>query len=92
MMNKKVVKIISFILAGLMLLTCFSVLLYVFAADVAAPVAMVQAPATGDSGMYLAAAVVGGLALVAVIVCAIMPRLKKKNAEEILAQDDANGE
>lgn len=75
MMSKNMVKIICIVLAGIMILSSVAVLTQVFAAGSAIP-------ATGDNEMrIILPVVVVALALIAVIVCVIMPKLRKKDEE-----------
>lgn len=77
MMPKKVIKIICIIMAALMILSVFAVVLQVFAADVGAM--PLSVPATGDNDAdYLIPAGIGVLALLAVGICIVLPKLKKK--------------
>ncbi len=77
MMPKSVIKVICIIMAALMILSVGAVVLQVFAADTALmPLAM---PATGDNdGDYLIPAGIGVLAILAVGICLVLPKLKKK--------------
>ena len=79
MMSKKVIKIVAVVLAVLMALTALSVLLSVYAA--AAPLNVV-APATGDNDGLIIACVIGAVAVVAVVLCLVLPKLRKKNGEQ----------
>lgn len=73
MMSKNMVKIICIILAGIMLLSSVAVLTQVFAVGEAIPV-------TGDNDMrIILPVVVVALALLIVIICVIMPKLRKKD-------------
>lgn len=77
MMPKGVIKVICIIMAALMILSVGAVVLQVFAADAAlTPLAM---PATGDNDAdYLIPAGIGVLAILAVGLCLVLPKLKKK--------------
>lgn len=76
MMPKKMIKIICIIMAALMILSVGAVVLQVFAAD---GVMLLSAPVTGDNdGDYLIPAGIGVLAILAVGVCLVLPKLKKK--------------
>ncbi len=77
MMPKGVIKVICIIMAALMILSVGAVVLQVFAADAALmPLAM---PATGDNDAdYLIPAGIGVLAILAVGLCLVLPKLKKK--------------
>lgn len=77
MMPKKMIKIICLIMAALMILSAFAVVLQVFAVDGGAMALSI--PATGDNdGDYLIPAGIGVLALLAVGICLVLPKLKKK--------------
>lgn len=77
MMPKKMIKIICLVMAALMILSVFAVVLQVFALD--ADVMVLSTPVTGDNdGDYLIPAGIGILALLAVGVCIVLPKLKKK--------------
>lgn len=77
MMPKKMIKIICLVMAALMILSVFAVVLQVFAID--ADVMVLSTPVTGDNdGDYLIPAGIGILALLAVGVCIVLPKLKKK--------------
>lgn len=77
MMPKKMIKIICLVMAALMILSVFAVVLQVFALD--ADVMVLSTPVTGDNdGDYLVPAGIGILALLAVGVCIVLPKLKKK--------------
>lgn len=77
MMPKGVIKVICIVMAALMLLSVVAVVLQVVAVDEAA-VAM-AVPATGDNDSdYLIPAGLGIAALLAIAVCVILPKLKKK--------------
>lgn len=77
MMPKKVIKIICLVMAALMLLSVFAVVLQVFAVD--GDVMLLSTPATGDNdGDYLIPAGIGIVALLAVGICLVLPKLKNK--------------
>lgn len=77
MMPKKMIKIICLVMAALMILSVFAVVLQVFAVD--GDVMVLSTPVTGDNdGDYLIPAGIGILALLAVGVCLVLPKLKKK--------------
>ncbi|MBQ4348495.1 MAG: hypothetical protein IKB94_03000 [Clostridia bacterium] len=78
MMPKSVIKVICIIMAALMILSVGAVILQVIAVDSAdfLPLAM---PATGDNDAdYLIPAGIGVLAILAVGICLVLPKLKKK--------------
>ena len=76
MMPKGMIKVICIIMAALMLLSVGAVVLQVFAVD--AP-AMLMTPATGDNdGDYLIPAGLAVAALLAIGICVVLPKLKKK--------------
>lgn len=77
MMPKNMIKIICIIMAALMILSVGAVVLQVFAADSASLALAV--PATGDNDSdYLIPAGIGVLAILAVGICLVLPKLKKK--------------
>lgn len=80
MFSKKAIRIISIILAALMFLSVGVAAIQVFAADETAVVAaMVN---TGDNdGDYIVPAVLIAGAIVAIGVCLVLPKLKKKEIE-----------
>ena len=90
MMSKSMVKVICIIMAILMVLSVGAVVLQVFAADeslVAANMSVV--PATGDNdGDYIIPAGIAVAAILAVVVCLVLPKFKKKDGEAI--SDDAD--
>lgn len=77
MMPKSVIKVICIIMAALMILSVGAVVLQVFAAETSLmPLAV---PATGDNDAdYLIPAGIGVLAILAVGICLVLPKLKKK--------------
>lgn len=76
MMPKSMIKVICVIMAALMLLSVVAVLVQVIAVDEAALLAM---PATGDNDSdYLIPAGLGVAALLAIGICVVLPKLKKK--------------
>jgi hypothetical protein len=76
MMPKGMIKIICIIMAALMILSVGAVVLQVFAVD--AP-AVLMTPATGDNdGDYLIPAGLAVAALLAIGICVVLPKLKKK--------------
>ncbi len=73
MMSKKMIKLICIVLAGIMILSSVAVLTQVFAVGETIPV-------TGDNEMrIILPVVIVVLALLAVIICLIMPKLRKKD-------------
>ena len=83
MMSKKMVKVICIIMAGLMILSACAVLLQVFAADEAAVISGTVIPDTGDSDMdYIIPAGIAVAAVLAVILCLVLPKMRKKDTEE----------
>ncbi|MCM1364179.1 MAG: hypothetical protein NC122_06870 [Faecalibacterium sp.] len=81
MMSKKMIKVISLILAGLMILSAVAVLLQVFAVDGSAAILAVT-PKTGDNDLdYIVPIALIAAAVVAITVCLILPKLKKKDKE-----------
>lgn len=83
MMNRKLVKIVAFVLAGLMVLTGLTVLVSVFAADGAQNA---RVWTLGDTGEYILVGGIGALAVLVVVLCIVVPKLKKKNISD--ADDD----
>ena len=81
MMSKSMVKVICIIMAILMVLSVGAVVLQVFAADeglIAANMSVV--PATGDNdGDYIIPAGIAVAAILAVVVCLVLPKFKKKD-------------
>ena len=78
MMSKKMVKIICIIMAGLMILSACAVLLQVFAVDEAAVISGAVIPDTGDSDMdYIIPAGMAVAAVLAVVLCLVLPKMKK---------------
>lgn len=76
MMPKGMIKIICIVMAALMILSVGAVVLQVFAVD--APVALMT-PATGDNDSdYLIPAGLAVAALLAIGICVVLPKLKKK--------------
>ena len=77
MMPKGMVKAICIVMAALMILSVVAVVLQVVAVDEAfTPLAV---PATGDNdGDYLIPAGLGVAALLAIVICVVLPKLKKK--------------
>lgn len=78
MLPKKMVKIICVVLAALMVLSGVAVLIQVFAADSA--VITTATPKTGDNDLDTIVPIVLIVAAVlAIIACLILPKLKKKD-------------
>lgn len=76
MMPKKMIQVISIILAGLMVLSVVAVLVNVLAVDASAVAAAVP---TGDNDLdYIVPVALIGVAAVAVVLCLVLPKIKKK--------------
>lgn len=76
MMSKKMIKIICIIMAGLMILSVGAVCLQVFAFD---GVGASYVPVTGDNdGDYIIPVTIAVVAVLAVGICLVLPKLKKK--------------
>ena len=76
MMSKNMIKIICIIMAALMVLSIGAVALQVFAVDEAS--VMAETPVTGDSAAdYFIPAGIAVAAVLAVIVCLVLPKIKK---------------
>lgn len=76
MMSKKMIKIICIIMAALMILSVGAVALQVFAVDEAYVPS--ETPVTGDSAAdYIIPAGIAVAAVIAVIVCLVLPKIKK---------------
>ena len=76
MMSKKMIKIICIIMAALMILSVGAVALQVFA--VGETSVMAETPVTGDSAAdYIIPAGIAVAAVLAVIVCLALPKMKK---------------
>lgn len=77
MMPKGMIKVICIIMAALMILSVGAVVLQVFAVD-GMPVLMAT-PATGDNDSdYLIPAGLAVAAILAIGICVVLPKLKKK--------------
>ncbi len=77
------VKVICIIMAALMLLSVGAVVLQVFAVDEAAQAQTVVLPDTGDGlSDYVLPAGIAGVAVLAVILCLVVPKLRKEDTEE----------
>ena len=75
MMPKKMIRIISVILAGLMILSVVAVLVNVFAAD---GNTALSAVVTGDNDLdYIVPIALIAVAAIAVVVCLVLPKIKK---------------
>lgn len=80
MFSKKFIRILSIILAGLMILSACAVLVQVFAADVKTPVQ--AAVNTGDNDLdYIVPAVLIAVAVLVVVICLVLPKIRKKEEE-----------
>ena len=76
MMSKKMIKIICIVMAALMVLSVFAVCLQVFAFEGGV---MQYVPATGDNdGDYIIPVTIAVIAVLAVGICLVLPKLKKK--------------
>ncbi len=83
MMNRKMVKIICIIMAALMLLSVGAVVLQVFAVDEAAQMSTAALPDTGDGlSDYVLPAGIAVAAVLAVVICLVLPKIKKKDTSE----------
>lgn len=78
MFSKKAIRIISIVLAALMILSVGAVLLQVFAVDSASVVS--ANPSTGDNDLdYIVPVALIAAAIFAVVICLVLPKLKKKD-------------
>lgn len=76
MMSKGMIKVICIILAVLMVLSVGAVCIQVFAFD---GVGMSYVPVTGDNDKdYIIPATIAVVAVLAIGICAVLPKLKKK--------------
>ena len=76
MMSKKMIKVICIVMAALMVLSVFAVCLQVFAFD---GVGASITPVTGDNdGDYIIPVTIAVVAILAVGICLVLPKLKKK--------------
>lgn len=83
MMNRKMVKIICIVMAGLMILSACAVLLQVFATGEKEVVASTVTPETGDGlSDYVIPAGVAVLAVLGIVISVVLPKLKKKPEED----------
>ncbi len=81
MMPKKMIKVICIIMAALMLLSVGAVVFQVLAVDGTA-ISVSAVPSTGEN--FTDVAIPAGiivLAVVAVVVCVVLPKMKKKEEE-----------
>lgn len=77
MMNKKMIRVICIILAVLMALSCVAVLTQVFALE------STVMPVTGDDDMrFIIPIAIAVVAVIAVVLCLVLPKLKKKDADK----------
>ena len=82
MMSKTMIRVICIIMAVLMVLSVGAVVLQVIAADEGAVMSYVS-PVTGDSGSdYYVPAGIAVAAILAVVLCLVLPKLKKGTAAE----------
>jgi len=82
MMSKTMIRIICIIMAVLMVLSVGAVVLQVFAVDEGAVLNYV-APVTGDSGSdYLVPAGIAVAAVLAIVLCLVLPKMKKSDVPE----------
>ena len=78
MMSKKAIKIISIILAGLMILSAVAVLIQVFAVD-ETRFAYIS-PVTGDNDLdYIVPIALIAAAALVIVACLVLPKLRKKD-------------
>lgn len=83
MMNRKMVKIICIVMAALMLLSVGAVVLQVFASGEKEIIASTVTPETGDGlSDYVIPAGIAVAAILVIVVCVVLPKLKKKGSEE----------
>jgi len=76
MMSKKTIKVICIIMAALMVLSVFAVCLQVFALEDGG---WTYVPVTGDNdGDYIIPITIAVVAVLAVGICLVLPKLKKK--------------
>lgn len=79
MMPKKMIRVISIILAGLMILSVVAVLVNVFAADASTILPAVE---TGDNDLdYIVPIALIAVAAVAVVLCLVLPKIKKNKTD-----------
>lgn len=78
MMPKKMIRIISIILAGLMVLSVVAVLVNVIAVDENVYLSVVP---TGDNDLdYIVPIALIAVAAIAVVVCLVLPKIKKNKS------------
>ena len=83
MFSKKAIRIICLILAALMIITVFiGVVPSVFAADANALAVPVLANTGDNDGDYIVPAVLIAVAVLAIAVCLVLPKLKKKEVSK----------
>ena len=75
MMSKKMIRIIAIVMAALMIIAVFAVALDSFAVYYDVPVMV-------DNDGVIIAGIAAGVALIAVLCCVVLPKLKKKGEEE----------
>ena len=91
MMSKTMIRIICIIMAVLMVLSVGAVVLQVFAVDEGAVLNYV-APVTGDNGSdYLVPAGIAVAAVLAIVLCLVLPKMKKGDAAVNKAAESASG-
>ncbi len=89
MFSKTVIRVVAVIMAVLMLLGVFGAVISAFAVgDVIEKTAI---PQTGQPSSYVPM-IVGGIALIAAIICVILSKKTKKNADEGIDTDYINEE
>ena len=89
MMSKGMIKVICIIMAVLMILGVGAVVLQVFAVDENAIMTFVN-PATGDNGSdYYVPAGIAVAAILAVVLCVVLPKLKKKDVSAQMPESKA---
>lgn len=77
------VKIICIVMAALMLLSVGAVVLQVFAVDEVSQTAQTVIPDTGDGlSDYVLPAGIALAAVLAVVICLVLPKIKKKEPEK----------
>lgn len=84
MFNKKVIRVIAIVMASLMLLGVFGAAISAFAADEIFSVNTI--PATGQPSSKVPF-IIGGIALVAAIICVILSKKSKKISDENVDDD-----
>ena len=82
MFSKKAIRIICIIMAVLMALSACVALVSVFAVDEAYYETYVN-PSTGDNdGDYLIPAGIAVAALLVIVICVVLPKIRKKDSDE----------